>query len=890
MRATLIFLFAGILASAGEPAPAPCENCTPLTIKVRSAKGVVKTNQGDSIIDFAFSPATLNITLGDTVIWTNNGSASHTTTSDTGLWNSGTLTSGNTFQFTFNNYGRFPYHCAIHGSMTAAIVITPPAPTLGSNSPVKAGQALNLTATSVAGATFAWTGPNSFTSTAQNPTINPASAAAAGTYSCIVTVNGASSTAATTNVVIVSPPTAGNNGPICEGQTLNLTASTVANATYAWTGPNAFTSSAQNPSISNVTQATHAGTYSVTVTVGAVTSDPATTNATINLVPSAPTAGSNSPVCENGALNLTATTIANATYAWTGPNGFTSSAQNPSISPVSTAAAGNYNVTVTVNGCTSNSAQTTVAITAAPSAPTVGSNSPIAEGQTLNLTASAVTNATYAWTGPNGFTSSQQNPSISMATTAASGTYTVTVTDMTSNCSSTSASVVVDVVANVAPNVSSNSPVCTTKTLQLNCAQDGGTYAWTGPNGFTSSLQNPTIPNVTLAAAGNYSVDVTVNAFALPTATMNVAVNATPAAPTAGNNGPIVEGATLNLTATTIANATYAWTGPNNFTSSQQNPSIANAAPSVTGTYVVAVTVNGCTSTSASTSATVTAAAPILTSGPTATPAAPQIQQSISFSAAFTDAEPLTIAWDFGDGTTASGADASHSYVVAGTYHVVVTATDASNLSTSGVLDLVVKPKPVSGLGGAPAAQQDSDGDGFSDEIEVGAGTSASNAADTPFGGAGVGVVREVAAFKLAISLNFIKDNTDTISLIGALPVTAGFSAENKPILIDVGGVIKKFTLNSKGQAKAGNDTLKITIKAVKKQVTAQSSKFSAKFSKGSFKTALADYNLTGEADLKDAPRSVNVTVLFNLTVLQGALAQSYTATQGKTGKTKDPK
>jgi len=893
--AFLLTIFASV-AVAGEVASPPCVNCTPMTVSVRAAKGVGNRSIiPDSIISFAFQPASIPIAFGDTVTWTNNsGGTAHTTTSDVGspdTWDSGTLSNGSSFSHTFNSYGRFPFHCSIHPSMTAAVVVAPPAPTLGSNSPVKEGQSLNLTATSgVGGVAFAWTGPNGFTSTAQNQSINPASAAAAGTYNCTVSINGATSTAASTNVVIVSPPTAGNNGPLCEGQTLNLSASTVANATYAWTGPNSFTSSAQNPSISNVTQAQNAGTYSVTVTVGAVTSDPATTNVTINTLPAAPTAGSDSPVCENGTLHLTATTIANATYSWTGPNNFMSSNQNPILSEIAVAGAGTYNVVVTVNGCNSNSASTVVAVTAAPSAPTAGSNSPICVGQTLNLTASTVANATYAWSGPNGFTSTLQNPSRTNAATADSGTYLVTVTDMTSGCTSTSASVTVDVAALVAPSVSNNGPVCTGQTLQLNCAQSGAVYAWTGPNGFTSAQQNPSISTVTLAAAGDYHVDVTVNTCALPTATTTVVINATPAAPVAANNGPILEGATLNLTATTIANATYAWTGPNNFTSSQQNPSIANAPPAATGTYVVAVTVNGCTSSSASTSATVTAVAPILNSGPSATPSAPEILQSIQFSAIFSDAETITLAWNFGDGTTATGADVSHGYVNAGTYHVTVTATDASNLSTTGTLDLVVKPKTLAGLGGAPAAHQDSDGDGFSDEIELGAGTSASNAADTPFGGASAGTVADAGPTQLSISLNFLKDNTDTISLSGLLPIHADFSIDGQSILIDVGGVIKTFKLNAKGQAKSGNDTFKVTVRAKNKQVIAQSAKYMAKFSKGSFKKQLADYGLTGDADVKSEPRSVNVTLLFNVTVLQEVLAQTYTAKQGKTGKTKSPK
>ncbi|MEG0925194.1 DUF7948 domain-containing protein [Chryseobacterium sp.] len=56
--------------------------------------------------------------------------------------------------------------------------------------------------------------------------------------------------------------------------------------------------------------------------------------------------------------------------------------------------------------------------------------------------------------------------------------------------------------------VSSNSPVCINSTLQLN-ATGGTNYSWTGPNGFTSNQQNPTIPNATTANSGNYLCQVT---------------------------------------------------------------------------------------------------------------------------------------------------------------------------------------------------------------------------------------------------------------------------------------------------------------------------------------------------------------------------------------------
>ena len=78
-----------------------------------------------------------------------------------------------------------------------------------------------------------------------------------------------------------------------------------------------------------------------------------------------------------------------------------------------------------------------------------------------------------------------------------------------------------------------------------------------------------------------------------------------PAAPRASNNGPVRVGETLRLAASAIEGASYSWTGPHDFRSSLQNPSIANATTAASGTYTVTVTVGGCTSTPATTSVTV---------------------------------------------------------------------------------------------------------------------------------------------------------------------------------------------------------------------------------------------------------------------------------------------
>lgn len=71
--------------------------------------------------------------------------------------------------------------------------------------------------------------------------------------------------------------------------------------------------------------------------------------------------------------------------------------------------------------------------------------------------------------------------------------------------------------------VTSNSPVCINSILQLN-ASGGTSYNWTGPNGFTSTLQNPTIPNATASHSGVYSCQVSGSGSCDGTFTVNVIV------------------------------------------------------------------------------------------------------------------------------------------------------------------------------------------------------------------------------------------------------------------------------------------------------------------------------------------------------------------------------
>jgi plastocyanin len=76
-----------------------------------------------AIQNMAYNPSTLTVKAGTTIKWTNLDPATHDVTSDTGVFQSGNMTNGQTYSYTFNQTGTYPYHCIIHPSMKASIVV-----------------------------------------------------------------------------------------------------------------------------------------------------------------------------------------------------------------------------------------------------------------------------------------------------------------------------------------------------------------------------------------------------------------------------------------------------------------------------------------------------------------------------------------------------------------------------------------------------------------------------------------------------------------------------------------------------------------------------------------------------------------------------------------------
>ena len=656
----------------------------------------------------------------------------------TSIANNDAVVSGGipTISFTTGFYGE---HNDTYDFGFAACSVT--ATASASPATVCAGQTVTLSVSGGnSGSSYAWSGPNGFTSTSQSPTISGVSDVNSGTYSVTVS-NSPSCTATSTVAVVVNTVTAtAANSAGCEGGAIALSAT--GGGTYAWSGPNSFTSTLQNPTLTTSTAA-NAGTYAVQVTKNGCT---VSANTVVTLSTATASVTSNSPLCAGSTLQLSASG-SGTSYSWTGPSGFTSTLQNPSVSPV---VAGTYSVTITGGSCSGN-ASTVVVVNPTPVATVTKGTVCVSESIQLHATGGTA----YAWSGPNGFSSTSSDPVIASAVLANAGTYSVTITGASTLCSAsvpvnvTTGSIFLNNYAEIisadqtvtgvtvannstteiddasfttelipctqptfslsatsatcngavansnaqlnvtgitngtrvgwsvgqtytgpayagATNLSgatytignldnpsdsirytvrvfnggdccvkdisvvlypaacaaaaSNSPICLGGTINLQ-ASGGITYAWSGPNSFTSTLQNPTITSATALAAGTYTVTVTSYGNS-STATTTVAFN-TPTA-SAGANSPVAVGQAINLTAS--GGATYAWSGPNSFTSTEQNPTITSAVLANGGTYTVTVTsADGCTATATvavavtnnACSQTVTAAANTVCNGQT---------------------------------------------------------------------------------------------------------------------------------------------------------------------------------------------------------------------------------------------------------------------------------
>jgi len=304
--------------------------------------------------------------------------------------------------------------------------------------------------------------------------------------------------------------------------------------------------------------ATATGSYFVTVSANGCSSTSTAQQVTVHpLPPASVTASGPLTLCQGSSVTLSAP--AGYSYLWS--NGATTQS-------ISVSASGSYGVTVSANGCSSNSTSQVVTVNPTPPSNVVASG-PLTFCQGGSVALVAPSGYAYVWS--NGATTQSIN-----ATT--SGTFTVTVYG--NGCSSTSAPVQVSVIPNPSAVVTASGSLsfCQGGSVTL-VAPAGGTYLWS--NGAITQ-------SISVTSAGVYSVVVTANGCS--TTSANQQVNVLPVPPatvTASGSLTFCEGGSVGLMAP--AGFSYAWS-----TGATTQSIVASA----TGAYSVTVSDNTCSATS----------------------------------------------------------------------------------------------------------------------------------------------------------------------------------------------------------------------------------------------------------------------------------------------------
>lgn len=450
--------------------------------------------------------------------------------------------------------------------------------------PICVGESTTLTAPSDA-TSYEWAHNGA---TTQSVTVSPS---VTTTYTCEVT--GLCDYKQTLEVTVeVNPlPTislsTGNNTTICDGETATVTANGA--TTYEWS--NGVSGNAISVSPGTTTNYTVTGTLDgcesseqVTVNVNelpTLTTNPSATDADCGLSNGALTGG---VVSGNPGFS----------FEWTDGNGnIVGTALD-----LNSVSAGLYSLTITdANMCSDDFGPFSISNPGAPPAPnlTVSSNS-ACEGDSVTFTASSsVSGAVLSWSGPNGFSST--NSSFTLAINSnTDGNYCVVAEE--SNCISPSACESITLNPNPTLSVSSSaqdSTVCSTSDITLN-GSGANSLSWIGPDGFSAVGSQVSLDNVSAQESGWYvltGVDangcssqdsVEVMIASLPDANATADGNLTPT---------FCEGTIGEIYGD--GGGGYEWSGPNGFTSNNQNIVITDFSMQNVGYYVLEVTDgNGC--------------------------------------------------------------------------------------------------------------------------------------------------------------------------------------------------------------------------------------------------------------------------------------------------------
>jgi gliding motility-associated-like protein len=433
-------------------------------------------------------------------------------------------------------------------------------------------------------------------------------------------------------VLVKAKPTAtlAFTSPICQNNTINPTAvvnacEPTSTATYAWTftGGSPASSTLRNPG--TITYNSN-GTFNVSL---AVTNDCGTTTVTnpLQVNPAADVVvPANDTACVGetmGPFNFSSS-LGGTSFTWTNNNPLiglpASGSGNIGAFTAQNSTGVRQVATITVrpvNSCAGSNRTFVLVVEPRPAAPATAPVNYCVGDIATPLTATASSGHVLKWyTTATGGTALAAAPTPA-TTTAGTFTWYVSQTNSSTGCEGPRAAITVTVTA--VANISA------TATNPTSCGSATGTIRISGMQPNTNYVLSytfngvPQSRNINTTAAGEFVlVGLTAGTYAnirvgsgnCPSNTVgpfNLSDPDPPATPTAANNGPICSGSTLQLSAnSSTPGVTYSWTGPNGFSSQQQNPSISNAPASAAGTYTVRAILAGCISASASTTVVIT--------------------------------------------------------------------------------------------------------------------------------------------------------------------------------------------------------------------------------------------------------------------------------------------
>ncbi|MFN6039011.1 MAG: gliding motility-associated C-terminal domain-containing protein, partial [Bacteroidota bacterium] len=315
-----------------------------------------------------------------------------------------------------------------------------------------------------------------------------------------------------------------------------------------------------------------AGAGSVVVTYSVSGTCPSSSNYTVTINPAPSVSVTSQTICPGGTATLTASGA--TVYVWDSGSLNSSIAVSPTVTT-------NYTVAGTTNGCS----DTAVAIVTVnpPQIININPVSALCENAATTSLNSNVSGGVWSGTGITDIVNGTFDPSVSGA-----GSFTITY-NVSGACGGTDSETII---VNAAPVITagSNSPVCVNLNLSLTSNTiNGAVYSWSGPNGFISPLEDPTINNAQINASGSYTLSVSNNGCT-STTVVTATVNPIPTA-NAGNDAFVCQGSSVVLNGSGVGS--YLWT-PSLGLSSDTISGPA-ALPNVTTLYVLTVDAGGCT-------------------------------------------------------------------------------------------------------------------------------------------------------------------------------------------------------------------------------------------------------------------------------------------------------